>query len=140
MKVKVLDGGFLPERAHFDDAGLDFKTPETFTLEPHGGWHVVDLKVSVQIPIGYFGKMESKSGLMVKHGIVCKGGVIDSGFRGSMMDRMQNDGDEPYTFKRGDKLVEMVLQPVLLADIEKVEELDPSASGRDESRLGSTGK
>ena len=77
---------------------------------------------------------------MVKHGIVCKGGVIDSGFRGSVMVRMQNDGDEPYTFKRGNKLVEMVLQPVLLADIEKVEELDPSASGRDESGWGSTGK
>lgn len=140
MKVKVDEGGYLPRRAHFDDAGIDFRTPEEFTLTGHGGQHVVDLKVRVQIPIGYFGKMESKSGLFVKHGVACMGGVVDSGFRGTIKVRMINHGDEDYHFRRGDKVVQMVLIPVGLFDIEEVDELDPSESGRDESGWGSTGR
>lgn len=140
MKIKVYDGGYLPERAHFDDAGIDFRTPEQFTLEPNGGAKVIDLKVAVQIPIGYFGKMESKSGLMVKNGVVCAGGVVDSGFRGTIKVRMINNGDEPYTFEIGDKVVQMVLIPCGLFDIEPKEELDLSDSGRNESGWGSTGR
>lgn len=140
MKFKILDGGFLPTRAHFDDAGIDFRTPETFTLAPNGGAKVIDLKVAVQIPIGYFGKMESKSGLMVKSGVVCAGGIVDSGFRGTIKVRMVNNGEDPYTFERGDKVVQMVPIPCGLFDIEEVEELDESASGRNKSGWGSTGK
>lgn len=143
MKYKVLEGGFEPKRAHFDDAGIDFRSPETFTLGPAGSdndSYVVDFKVSVEIPIGYFGKMESKSGLMVNHGICCCGGVIDSGFRGTIKVRMINHSHEPYTFERGDKVVQMVVQPVLLCTLDKVDELDPSDSGRNDSGWGSTGK
>lgn len=139
MKVKVLEGGHMPERAHFDDAGIDFFTPEGFTLAPFDS-RVVDLKVAVQIPIGYFGKLESKSGLNVKHGVVSCGGVIDSGFRGSIKVRIMNQGEDPYTFEKGDKIVQMVLLPCGLFDLERVDKLDPSESGRDNSGWGSTGK
>lgn len=140
MKFKILDGGFLPTRAHFDDAGIDFRTPETFTLAPNGGAKVIDLKVAVQIPIGYFGKMESKSGLITQKGVTCAGGIVDSGFRGTIKVRMINNGDEPYTFEKGDKVVQMVLIPCGLFDIEPKEELDLSDSGRNESGWGSTGR
>lgn len=140
MKFKILDGGYLPTRAHFDDAGIDFRTPETFTLAPNGGAKVVDLKVAVQIPIGYFGKMESKSGLMTQKGVVCAGGIVDSGFRGTIKVRMVNNGKESYTFEKGDKVVQMVLIPCGLFDIEEVDELDESASGRNKSGWGSTGR
>lgn len=144
MKYKVLEGGFEPKRAHFDDAGIDFRSPESFVLEPAGqpgDSHVVDLRVAVEIPIGYFGKMESKSGLMVNHSVCCGGGVIDSGFRGTIKVRMINhDPEYAYAFERGDKVVQMVVQPVLLCTLDKVDELDPSDSGRNESGWGSTGK
>lgn len=139
MKVKIEENGYMPMRAHFDDAGIDFRTPEEFTLKPLES-HVVDLNVKVQIPVGYFGKLESKSGLMVNHGVVCMGGVIDSGFRGNIKVRMMNLSDKSYTFHKGDKLVQMVLIPVLLADIESVETLDASESGRETSGYGSTGR
>lgn len=139
MKVKIEENGYMPMRAHFDDAGIDFRTPEEFTLNPLES-HVVELNVKVQIPVGYFGKMESKSGLMVNHGVVCMGGVIDSGFRGNIKVRMMNLSDKPYTFRKGDKVVQMVLIPVLLADIESVETLDVSESGRETSGYGSTGR
>lgn len=140
MKFKVYDGGYLPTRAHFDDAGIDFRAPEEFTLTPNGGAKVIDLKVAVQIPVGYCGKMESKSGLMTQKGVTCAGGVIDSGFRGTIKVRMVNNGAEYYHFEKGDKVVQMVLIPCGLFDIEQVEDLDKSASGRDESGWGSTGR
>ncbi len=100
----------------------------------------MDLGVSVQIPLGYFGKMESKSGLMVNHGIICMGGVIDSGFRGTIKIRMWNTSNEDYEFHRGDKLVQMVLVPVLLADLVATNMLDDSYFGRNTSGWGSTGR
>lgn len=140
MKVKVYEGGYLPRRAHFDDAGIDLFTPIEFTLGAKGGSKVIDLLVAFQIPIGYFGKLESKSGLNVTDNVQTTGGVIDSGFRGTVKVRVTNNGNKPYTFKKGQKLTQMVLIPVGLADIEQVDELDPSQSGRDASGWGSTGK
>lgn len=143
MKVKIVkdDGlsGYRPVRAHFDDAGIDFFAPKEFTV-PARGSYLIDLMVEVQIPIGYFGKMESKSGLMTKHGVVCAGGVIDSGFRGSIKVRMENHGDEDYHFNQGDKVVQMVIMPCLLDTCTIVPYLDPSESGRDASGWGSTGR
>lgn len=85
MKYMLDDGAYAPVRAHFDDAGIDLRTPEAFDLGPAGSdtdQYVVDLKVHVEIPAGYYGKLESKSGLMTNHGVCSTGGVIDSGFRG----------------------------------------------------------
>lgn len=139
MKVKVFEGGYLPRRAHFDDAGIDFRTPEEFTLVAFDS-HVVDLKVAVQIPIGYCGLMFPKSGLNVKADVITHTGVIDSGFRGTIKVRMQNTGGEPYHFEKGDKVTQMVIVPCGLFDIEQVDELDPSESGRDGNGWGSSGK
>lgn len=143
MKVKVYEGGYLPERAHFDDAGSDLRTPEDITLAPageKGDSAVVDLRIAIEIPIGLYGKLESKSGLNVKFSVVCPGGVIDSGFRGTIKARMVNQGHESYHFDAGDKLCQIIIQPCILNTWEKVEKLDPSESGRDESGWGSTGK
>lgn len=85
--------------------------------------------------------LESKSGLMVNHSVCCGGGVVDSGFRGTIKVRMINhDPNYAYPFERGDKIVQMVVQPVLLCTLEEVNELDPSDSRRDDSGFGSTGK
>ncbi len=126
-------------RAHFDDAGIDFRTPEEFTLHA-GEQRRIDTGVSVHIPVGYFGKMESKSGLMVEHGIICLGGVIDSSYRGTIVVRMWNTWHEDYHFRKGDKLVQMVLIPTLLEEPEEVELLGESLSGREKNGFGSTGR
>lgn len=139
MKYALEPFAFDINRAHQDDAGIDMRTPERFVLRAHEQ-KVIDLGVRVQIPLGYWGKMESKSGLMLKHGIICMGGVVDSGFRGTIKVRMYNTSDQDYTFEAGDKLVQMVLMPVLLADLEQVEKLDEADFGRNESGWGSTGR
>lgn len=139
MNYMIEKDAYPIERAHFDDAGIDFRTPELFTLHA-GEQRIIDTGVAVQIPIGYYGKMESKSGLMVNHGIICLGGVIDSGFRGTIKIRMWNTWQEDYTFEKGDKLVQMVLVPTLLEIPELQNDLEASESGRDASGFGSTGR
>lgn len=139
MKIKLFDGGIMPTRAHFDDAGIDLYAPQRVTIQPNG-YAVIDLKVAVQIPVGYFGKLESKSGLNINHSVVSLGGVIDSSYRGSIKAKMYNFGVKPYTFHEGDKVVQMVLIPCGLPDLEQVDELDPSVSGRGNSGFGSSGR
>lgn len=129
----------MPRKAYFDDAGYDFLCPEHIEI-PADGYAIIDLKVCVQIPIGFYGKMESKSGLMMKHHIVCLGGVINSSYRGSVRVLIENHGEDAYCFEPGEKVVQMIVQPCLLATLEQVEELDESTSGRGEGGFGSTGK
>lgn len=139
MNYMIEKDAYPIERAHFDDAGIDIRTPEEFILHA-GEQRKINTGVSVRIPIGYFGKMESKSGLMVNHGVICMGGVIDSGFRGTIKVRMWNTSNEDYAFEKGDKLVQMVLVPTLLEIPELQNDLEASESGRDASGFGSTGR
>ena len=143
MKYKLSQehagGAYAPERAHFDDAGIDLRAPERTVLR-RGEQVVIDSGVSVQIQVGYFGKMESKSGLMVNHGIICMGGVIDSGYRGTIKIRIWNTSTEDYVLEKGAKVVQLVVIPTLLTDLVRVHELDDAVSGRNEGGFGSTGK
>ena len=139
MKISLEPWAYEPVKGHFDDAGIDLRTPFDFTLGA-GESAIIDTGVHVQIPIGYFGKIESKSGLNIKHNILTGHGVIDSGFRGTIVVRITNNGIETYNFKAGDKICQIVLIPVLLADLEIVDSLDDSISGRDNDGYGSTGR
>lgn len=139
MRYMLEDYAHDISRAHPDDAGIDMRTPYGFTLHA-GEQKVIDLGVRVQLPLGTFGKMESKSGLMVNHGIICMGGVIDAGFRGTIKVRMWNTSSEDYTFEEGDKLVQMVPMKVDLDDLEESSVLDEAHFGRGESGWGSTGR
>lgn len=145
IRCKVDDGGFLPERAHFDDAGSDLRTPISFTLEPLGDpdgrdSFTVDTCVSMEIPVGWFGKLESKSGLNVKYSVLCPAGVIDSSYRGHIAVRMQNMGRNAYHFECGDKICQIIIQPCLLCGWEQVGHLDEGLSGRGAGGFGSTGR
>lgn len=137
INVRLADWAYMPERAHYNDAGADLRTPIAFTLKAHDS-AVIDTGVAMQIPDGYFGKMESKSGLNIKHGIVTTGGVIDSGFRGTIIVRLFNESDTDYQFAKGDKITQIVIQPCLLSDFHQVSELDPAERGT--NGYGSSGR
>lgn len=94
MKIKriekmnyIIDHEFEPVRAHSLDAGLDLRTPVDVTIPAHGS-AIADLGIHFEIPEGWFGKLESKSGLNVMKQVFCGGGVIDSGFTGSIKARL----------------------------------------------------
>ncbi len=137
MKVKIDDGGYMPKRAHAADAGFDLYTPELIVVPAHGAC-VVDTRVHLAIPAGWFGKIESKSGLMVHEGITVPGGVVDSGYTGSIMVKLENHTLAPYKFERGDKIAQIIFLPCLLDDLQQVPDLD--ATDRGDAGFGSTGK
>ena len=136
IKTVTEDEMFIPKRAHSDDAGFDLRCVEDFTIEA-GGTVVMPAGINIEIPDGYFGKIESRSGLFIK-GILAQG-VIDAGFRGPVKVIMWNLSKNDISFKRGDRIAQMIIQP--LADkiimFKKADEL--SVSTRGENGYGSTG-
>lgn len=137
MKVMLDHGAFLPERAHSQDAGLDLRTPYEIKVPAHGS-AIIDTGVHVALPSGCYGKLESKSGLHVKHDIICAGGVIDNPYRGSIVVKLYNMGDLDYWFVKGDKVVQMVIMSYKTPAMVEAEELDET--DRNTDGFGSTGR
>ena len=137
LRVKLDDGAYMPERAHDVDAGADLRTPETAIVGPHSNV-TIDTGVHIEIPKGYYGKLESKSGLNVHYDIVSCGGTIDSGYTGSIAVKLYNHGDYEHILERGDKIVQIIIQPCELCDFVQVDELKDTERGND--GFGSTGR
>jgi len=137
MKVVLDAGAYMPTRGHEDDAGLDLRTPVDVSIKA-GGSVSIDTGVHMEIPRNYFGKLESKSGLNVKNSVVSHGGVIDSGYTGSIVVKLYNHGDQDYHFHAGDKIVQLIIQPCLIEDLEEVSLLEDTERGAD--GFGSTGR
>ena len=82
----------------------------------------------------------SRSGLSLKHGIrVAQGiGVIDADYHGEIGVILTNDGDEPYTIQPGERIAQLMFQPVVQAQLQYVEQFS-TTTGRGEGGFGSTG-
>lgn len=140
LKIKMLDEGLpAPRYQHEGDAGLDLPSRVDLTIEP-GRRAIVPTGLAVAIPWGYAGFVLPRSGLAARHGIalVNSPGLIDAGYRGEVAIVMINtDKHEAFHIKRGDRIAQLVLQPVVEATTVEVEELDETARGS--GGFGSTG-
>lgn len=138
MKLKVLldPGSFMPQRAHSADAGLDLFSREDAIIHPNSGGKF-DTGVHVAIPEGYVGFLKSKSGLNVKHSIQSEG-VIDSGYTGSIMVKLFNHGSKAVEIKKGQKISQLVLLPIITPELELVDHLEDTERG--DGGFGSSGK
>lgn len=138
IKVKRLNAdGILPSYARYGDAGMDlFASERTFVA----GGSIARIKtgIAVEIPFGFVGLCWDKSGLAMNKCLKVLGGVIDSGYRGELILGVFNFGHLDYTFERGDKVMQMLIQPVSHCSIMEVSELSPSERGAD--GFGSSGK
>jgi len=112
---------------------------ETFLLGV-GERRSVSTGVAVAIPSGYAGLVLPRSGLAARHGIgVVNGpGLIDSGYRGEISVLLVNHGDEPVEIGRGNRIAQLIITPVVVADVVVVDELDPTERG--EGGFGSSGR
>ena len=137
MKVKLDDGAFMPVREHAQDAGLDLRAKERVKIWP-GMSAAIDTGVHIELPPGYYGKIESKSGLNVKYDVVSCGGVIDEGYTGSIVVKLYNFGQNSHVFEPGDKVAQLVIQPYVTPDLFLVDELSDTERGS--AGFGSTGK
>lgn len=136
MNIKLDNGAYMPTRAHDTDAGLDLYSRYELTVSA-GGSEIFDTGVHIELPPGTVGFVKSKSGLNIKHGITSEG-VIDEGYTGSIVVKLYNHSDEDYTVKKGDKISQLVILPILKPDIEVVDELEDTDRGS--NGFGSSGR
>lgn len=136
MKVMLDEGAYMPTRAHITDAGLDLYSPVDVLIMPQAS-AVIDTGVHVELPPGSVGFLKSKSGLNVRHGILGEG-VIDAGYTGSIRVKLYNHSGDTYKIRRGDKITQLVILPVILPDLEQVDSLEDTERGC--GGFGSTGR
>lgn len=127
-----------PARAHIGDAAVDLHCRDGVTLYP-GDRASVGTGIAVAIPEGYAGFVLARSGHAKNLGVgVVNGpGLIDSGYRGEVSVLLINHGKDPVTFRRGDRIAQLVVLPV--PDVEWVEVDELGDTSRGEGGFGSTG-
>ena len=132
------EGLDLPRYATDGAAGMDVLSAEDVMLAP-GARHAVATGLAVAIPPGYEIQVRPRSGLALKHGIGVPNtpGTIDSDYRGELKVILINHGAEPFAIQRGDRVAQLVLAPVTLAQWAEVAELDETSRGT--GGFGSTG-
>lgn len=135
MKIKLIDFGYkqAPCRKHYNDAGADIYCPENSYIRP-GRTKKIPLGFGVEIPDGYFGLIYPRSSLC-SEGISCEMPPIDSGYRGEIHCVVTNHGVDTVQFKEGDRIGQLVIQPVVLADY-----VTDLGEERKDGAFGSTGK
>ena len=141
LPVRRLDPGLpLPAYAHPGDAGADLCAATEVVLPP-GGRATVGTGIAVAVPDGYAAFVHPRSGLASRHGItlVNAPGTVDAGYRGEVKVVLLNtDPAEPFTVRRGDRIAQLVVQPVTRARLLDSDELPPTPRG--DGGFGSTGR
>jgi len=143
LRIKRLPHGnelTLPFYATPDSAGMDVQAAveTSIVLEP-GERDLIPTGLIFEIPRGFEIQVRPRSGLALKHGIslVNSPGTIDSDYRGEIKIIMINHGKEPFTIKRGERIAQLIIAPVIQLPI--VEVFDVSDTQRGVGGFGSTG-
>jgi len=129
----------LPSYARQDDAGADLVCAEDVDLAP-GQRAVVGTGIAIALPAGYAAFVHPRSGLAARHGVtlVNAPGTLDAGYRGEIKVVLLNtDPATPVSFRRGDRIAQLVVQRVERAAFREVAALPDSARG--DNGFGSTG-
>ena len=139
VKIALSDDAVMPEYQTEHSAGLDLRCSEDFTLYPNER-RLIPTGVRMAIPPGYEGQVRPRSGLALKHGIsiVNTPGTIDADYRGEIRVILINHGADVVTFNKGDRIAQLVICPVVRAELQLVAQLDETERG--EGGFGSTGK
>jgi len=139
IPIQISEGATMPKYQTSGAAGLDLCCSEDFALKPLER-RLVSTGLKIAIPEGFEGQVRPRSGLAIKHGIsmVNSPGTIDSDYRGELRLILINFGTETVQFNEGDRIGQLVICPVVRAQLKVVDELD--GTNRGEGGFGSTGK
>jgi dUTP pyrophosphatase len=138
--ARLKEGATLPTRVHEGDAGLDLYAYEAAHIGPGERWSI-GTGVAVEIPEGHAGLILPRSGIARDHGIalVNSPGLIDAGYRGELRVLLLNtDPAETFRVSAGDRIAQLVIAPIALA--EPVEAPDLATSARGGGGFGSSGR
>ena len=143
LRLPHSEGLPLPAYETAGSAGMDLRAavPEDqpLTLAP-GQRALVPTGLKIALPLGYEAQVRARSGLALKHGIICPNapGTIDSDSRGECGVILANIGSEPFVIRRGERIAQLVIARHERADWIEVETLDETERGA--GGFGSTGR
>lgn len=143
VKIKPLHGDLdftAPRYMSAGASGMDVAAanPEPILLEPMER-RLIPCGFSMELPEGYEAQIRPRSGLAIRKGVTCLNtpGTIDQDYRGEIQVILINLGKEPFEIKAGDRIAQMVIQPVVQVQAQVVDEINDT--GRGEGGFGSTG-
>lgn len=130
----------LPAYQTLFSSGMDLMAAidEIIYLEPKQRVKI-PCGIAIKIPEGFEGQIRSRSGMSINYGVVAinSPGTIDSDYRGEILMAVLNLGKSTFFIRRGDRLAQLVIAPVVRGRWKEVSELDSTLRG--EGGLGSTG-
>ena len=133
----------LPAYETAGAAGMDLRAAvpdeEPFVLRP-GARHPIPTGLAFALPAGFEAQVRPRSGLAAKHGVTCLNtpGTIDADYRGEVKVILVNLGEEDFVIRRGERIAQLIIAPVVQATWAEVESLDETARGA--GGFGSTGR
>lgn len=138
IKLKFLsDNAVLPSRGSDEAAGYDLYSAQNGEVDPLKRI-LIKTNISIAIPKGYYGRIAPRSGLAYKNGIDVMAGVIDADYRGDVGVILFNSGMEAFTFKKGDRIAQLIIEKC--HDVDWVQTDDLSDTARGEGGYGHTGQ
>lgn len=148
MKIKLLtDTAKIPTRGTEHSAGYDIYADGIgdghYTQERvyRKATASISTGIAVQIPPGYVGLIQPRSGLAFKHSIDTMAGVIDSDYTGEIKVLLTRHSDALPSYhgiKQGDRIAQLIVVPCYMAELELVDSLEDT--GRGDNGFGSTGE
>jgi dUTP pyrophosphatase len=138
---KLRSDAVVPRYMTEDAAGMDLcaALDAPIAIAP-GQRAAIATGLAMAIPRGYEGQLRPRSGLAREHGVTLANSpaTIDADYRGPLVVVLSNLGDAPVTIQPGQRIAQIVIAPVVQAEVEEVDEL--SATARGEGGFGSTGR
>ena len=141
MKIhiaKIHENAILPHYVHQGDSGMDLYSIEDLIIAS-GETKLVQTGLKIAVPENYEVQIRPKSGLALKHSVTVLNtpGTVDSGYRGEVCVILINHGRDPFHIQKHTKIAQLVICPVVQAEVVEVASLDETARG--EGGFGSTG-
>jgi dUTP pyrophosphatase len=138
MKIKKLtDTSVIPSKERVSDAGYDLYADQSLEI-PAGTRALVSTGIAMEIPYSAVGLIWPRSGLSAKKGIDILAGVIDCEYRGEIKVCMLNTSETSVVISKGDKIAQILIQPVYNLELTEVDEL--SETSRQDKGFGSSGQ
>ena len=141
MKLKIVkldNSAIIPRYEHQNDSGLDLISVENIEITS-GESKLVHTGIAIELPPGTEAQIRPRSGLALKNQITVLNtpGTVDEGYRGEIGVILINHGKNSFGVKKGMKIAQMVIIPVIRVEVEEVKQLSDTSRGSD--GFGSTG-
>lgn len=119
---RISQAAKIPSYAHAGDSGMDVYAAENISIPPHG-FAKIRTGIAAEIPTWHELQVRPRSGMQCVNGIVGAWGTVDEGYRGEIGVALYNHTDSVYDVYHGDRIAQLVLAPVVRAEIEEVADI-----------------